>query len=193
MDHGILGGYILFDRLKKNYYRAREEYFYSSIKQCVNSFKLEKDKFNYKGLEWREEHLDHFAIIADSIIAHNIWFSNRRKLYYKYQLEPLITSKINKIRLYENPLYFFLGLLDTIEPTKRFNNEPDKVLEAINITCVDNSVIIEILNDYLLKSSSYKGKSNYETWINGIIDLENWLDVIVTINKDQKAIIIKVK
>ena len=84
IDHGIIGGFIQFDKLIKNF---KEQYDSAS---CFN--KIVDGAFytdhNKRTLVWRKEHLWHFAFVADAILAHNIWFvdSSNDKSAQKYQV-----------------------------------------------------------------------------------------------------------
>ena len=175
VDHGILGGFIMYDRLKKNYDIAWREFLNNEDNSINNCYEF----FVYKERNWRIEHLDHFAIIADSIIAHNIWFSDDEKLYKHYGLNPLIKSNKNRIKLECRPLLFFLGMLDTIEPVKFFTEEskdkikPVEVLENISIDLEGNNIInIEINNDFACECMR-------EKWFEKIKSMKDWLNVSV--------------
>jgi hypothetical protein len=85
VDHGILGGYILYDKLIKNYNKAWKRYMRTNPTALY-------ENFEFNNLSWKREHQDHFALISDAIIAHNIWFSSDESLYRKYGLESLIIS-----------------------------------------------------------------------------------------------------
>lgn len=169
VDHGILGGYLLFDRLKKNYNAA-----YRNLK-IQNPLANKYEEFEFEYLTWRIEHLDLFAIIADSIIAHNIWFSHDDKLYCHYGLDPLIISKTNKISLYDRPLLFFLSLLDTIEPVKCLTRKnwltPVEALKSVDIQIKNKrKIVIKGCNNNYL----------YNEWFNDIKKAEDWLDLSVS-------------
>jgi len=64
LDHGIIAGYLLYDKLQKNYNSSWE-----------NVKNEQYEDFYYNQLRWRIEHLSHFAYVANAIIAHNIWHS----------------------------------------------------------------------------------------------------------------------
>lgn len=127
IDHGIVGGYIQFDKLIKNF---KEQY-----ENASNFNKIVDGAFytdhNERTLVWRKEQLWHFAFVADAILAHNIWYVDSSddelaRKYRKYGLDSLIVCKDegsidNRITLEKSPLLFFLAIVDTIEPTKYFN------------------------------------------------------------------------
>jgi len=166
IDHGIIGGYLLYDRLVKNYNNA--------FKEALKSKKATTyESFEYQNLSWRIEHLSHFAIIADAIIAHNIWRSSgskeTKKLYRDYGLDSLIGNK-EKLKKENNPLVFFLGLFDTIEPIKFFG-QPD-ILKEISISNDDKIIIINFLSEIERK----------DAWVNKIKTLSEWLNVNVDVD-----------
>lgn len=65
IDHGIVGGLMLYDRLRKNYESAKQK------PDLVGT----ESGFYYNGLFFSEEHFKYYAEAADAIIAHNIWKS----------------------------------------------------------------------------------------------------------------------
>ena len=171
IDHGIIGGYLLYDRLVKNYDKNWAEYkkeHPDAPDACYNDF-IHGGEYN--NLRWRKAHMDHFAVIADAIIAHNIWHSKNatenKNLYRQYGLDPLIHGKAKKTNIKEAPLLFFLGLLDTLEPVKRFDNPVD-CLNHIDIWGQDTFIYITVPAKYA-----------NTTWFNGLSDIENWLAVHV--------------
>jgi len=164
IDHGIIAGYLLYDRLVKNYNSAWKDH----LKRHPNS---NYSKFVHNGLSCRIGHIAHFAIIADAIIAHNIWYSDSETetLYTQYGLDPLINRA--KININNNPLVFFLGLLDTIEPIKRLESDRKitHCLKSIDMQITNNDRLkIKILDD-----------DKYLNWLRQIEEnkMSTWLDV----------------
>lgn len=166
VDHGILGGFLIFDRLIKNYNSAWK-------REVKTRPEVKYDYFKSADLSWKREHQDHFVMIADSIIAHNIWFNKDKDLYKSYGLDSLIISPSNKIRIQERPLLFFLSLLDTIDPTKRFPEKDAKmVLELFDIKYYQerNELTIILKSDSNIDCVDYFYK---------IKKAEDWLDINV--------------
>ena len=160
-EHGIIGGYLLFDRFVKNFYKHTKNHNFD-----------EEPYFGKDGLNWRREHLDHAAYISDAIICHNIWLSNNKKLYEAYGLSPLIEEYKNILSFVDYPLQFVLCLLDTIEPTKRFEELPPKV--------VLESIKIEIIKPTSIKiywEAELQEEKNFLRWRDGIINLKDWMKV----------------
>ena len=172
VDHGILGGFLLFDRLRKNYDDA-----WSDFQKYNRSDARSYNEFWWDGLHWKRCHLDLFAIIADSVIGHNIWVDPDVRLYKHYGLDPLITPGNHKISCSESPLLFFLSLLDTIEPVKCLERDDhDRLHPSIALKSVDiqlnstNEITIRILKDI----------TNLKLWFDNIKKMEDWLEVKVS-------------
>lgn len=185
IDHGIIAGFVLYDRLIKNYNDNWETYL-SENRNTASS----KENFDYNHLKWRKEHLSHFAIVADAIIAHNIWLSgtddDKIKLYKQFGLDPLISHPDNsgRLTLESNPLIFFLDLLDTIEPVKYFTkHSPKKVLESVEISKQDNRFVIHVPRNL----------PEYNGWHDKVMSVKDWLDVATSTNKnDENALEISI-
>ena len=184
IDHGILAGYLLYDRLISNYNETWKKYRRNSTFDDYNNF-------YYNGLCWRIEHQSLFAIVADAIIAHNIWHSDDKVLFQSYGLDSLVKSNkfsFEKNMSFEkNTLAFILGLLDTIEPTKFFDKEsPMKVLKSINLEC-DNVYRIRRIKISLLDKLAAQND-----WLEKLESMENWLNVKVdTVDLNTRLITIK--
>lgn len=164
IDHGIIGGYLLFDRLRKNYD--------SKFKEKHN---VQYDNFNTDNYHWEIKHHDYYAIAAHVIIEHNMWFAynNEKKQYEKYGLSELIIQNDEKdrINILDNSLLFYFGLLDSIEPTKVFiNNDANDILKKISIE-LNNECLSINFDKELIK------KPEFERYINNIYDTKKWLNV----------------
>lgn len=171
LDHGIVAGYLMFDKLVKNF-----------------NEKVHKNGEGYtdvtliNGLNYRLAHLDHFAHIADAIICHNLWMSYddvNNKKYKEYGLMPLIVTNNpdNRLSLPKNSLQFMLCLLDTIEPVKRFTSEvmsAQEVLENISITTTNNPQGIVIAWTEKLRT-----QEKFYKWLGDIQELPKWMNITV--------------
>ena len=190
IDHGIIGGFIQFDKLIKNF---KEQYDSASYNDEIEDGVF-YSTHNDKTLVWRIQHLWHFAFVADAILAHNIWFVDLgdEKLvenYRKYGLSSLIVCKSedridNRITLEKSPLLFFLAIIDTIEPTKYFNTlNPKFVLQKISIIYIQEEKTIEITAD--------KKIFNIELWYRKKIkDLKTWINIKDTVLDNNKIKIV---
>lgn len=116
-DHGIYAGILAFDVLVKN--RIDK-----------------KNQTDVDSLYWADN-LDHFyAIAAATIATHNIWLPGDKEAMDKYRqagLEQLIGR--SPVTFREGPLFYFLGLIDTIDPVKAYVDTPVlEILKNIHIS-----------------------------------------------------------
>lgn len=186
-DHGIIGGYLLFDRFYKNFMdkTSKEDWESSSVKKI-------------KGLQWRKEHIDHSAYIADAIVCHNIWLcydEAKSEIYKKYNLDELIVNDSNDIKLdiRKYPLQFVLCLLDTIEPVKRFGIfDPEKILSNIDIKFLEDGLEIEWTEEFEREEKTEaKEQSQFTKWINGVQELDKWMKVHIISDDENRKIAIR--
>lgn len=172
IDHGIIGGYLLFDRLKKNF-----------ITITSGEKGKEREVVTTVGdqlIKWNIEHPDHFVYVADAIICHNLWTCNYGEdstEYEQYGLDPLIIkSKCDKVSIEKYPLQFMLRLLDSLEPTKRFESMKVKdVLQSVFISKDDDNMGMTIGWKPLLLY-----QEGFNRWYNTIIGLSNWMNVSIS-------------
>lgn len=169
-DHGIVGGYYLFDRLFKNFTDKTSTHNWKTAPVCLRH-----------GLMWRLEHLDHFAYISDAIICHNLWTAKKGEdlKYIAFGLSPLIVKgREGKLKFNQYPLQFLLCLLDSIEPVKRFGALSSKeVLQKISIQLRPMDV-----DKYIFRISwdrSLEDQKEFDDWKKNIIDIGNWMDVTI--------------
>lgn len=180
LEHGIIGGYYLFNRLFKNFVTETSNHNWENNQVLVKH-----------GLNWRLEHLDHFAYISDAIICHNLWTikdsDNKGRLkYLAFGLSPLIVKgSEGKLKFNEYPLQFLLCLLDSVEPVKKFGElSANEVLQIISIQSLSidsDKYIIQISWDISLEE-----QKEFKDWEKNINDIGNWMDV--TITKTRRAI-----
>jgi hypothetical protein len=152
IDHGIIAGLFLYDRLIKNRQLRAER----SDDKFYWGAKLDKD----------------YELVAATIACHNIWLSNNgenSKVYRNYGLNTLIDH--NKIILEDSPLLFMLGLVDTIDPVKLFN--------AQNPKTVLNNILIGFQNNLIKISSIEKSWLDFSKLKKKCFGLMNWLDIDV--------------
>lgn len=164
-EHGILAGYLFFDRFVKNFLKNWD------AKDCCPKVS--------NGLTWDTGQISHAAYVADAIICHNLWMSNNAELYRAYGLSPLLYTEHseNKLSIKNYPLQFMLCLLDTIEPIKRFaknpydgNMEPKDVLSHVYLEFWDNVMTVRWDKDI-------KEQNRFPNWKESLEKLENWMEV----------------
>ncbi|MFK8281587.1 hypothetical protein [Capnocytophaga cynodegmi] len=140
-DHGITAAYLMYNSLCK-VRKIAEEY-------------PDKTQGN---LFWGKELENIYNFCAWNILAHNIWFCSEEdkdtaEKYKKYKLDELILSDKNryKIELKKYPFFFFLCLVDTIEPYKRVQNYKELKKIKLSILKDGNINIISYVDKYDLK------------------------------------------
>jgi len=162
LDHGIVAGYYLYDKLVKN-----------------RKYRL---KQNNNELFWQSNLDDQYAEVAALIASHNIWFANSEteESYRTFQINELIGH--SRINYHDFPMFFLLGLVDSIDPIKTFIDNSN------NVQIIDNLKI-----DFSKTSMSFGtkslGLSEFEKLKKKCEDLELWLDVNVKVERNLITII----
>lgn len=174
-DHGILGGYMLFDNLVKNY---------------VNKMASEPNKTEFIVDDRRcsIEQISLFAYMADCIASHNIFFPNQsyEGIYSEYGLNELI--KYHKpVKFDSNPLLFLLYLVDSIDPIKYFEQKTilkyDEILKSIDIDFpICNTIKLSISNLFGIRNEII------EEYIMRIKRLSDWLGIGTNADYAKKSI-----
>lgn len=163
VDHGILGGLLLYDRL-------------------VKIRKLKKSQ-NKENLFWGIKLVNQYKLAANAISIHNIWVQSK-EICKEFNLNEL--ENFAPVKFKDFPLFYILGIVDTIEPLKLFNrngNFDDKyVLENIKYEFSSNSMEISVNENSNLEFDKYIKQVKY---------LEGWLDIEVII--EDKLIALKFK
>lgn len=163
IDHGIVAGIYLYDKLVKNrHYKKR---------------KAKNDDDLYWG-----KHLDsEYALAGATIAIHNIWLPDNKsiKFYKQFELDCLINRA--PISLNEAPLLFLLGLVDTIDPIKLYdeNNTEVEIMNGILIECFESEIRLSVSVDSKLNFNDLKNRCN---------TLKPWLQVQVLSNDSQVCI-----
>lgn len=167
-EHGILAGYLFFDRFVKNFLKCWNPNNGHTKVSC--------------GLVWHPWQISHAAYVADSIICHNIWMGGERdtELYQAYGLSPLLYTEHseNKLSIKNCPLQFMLCLLDTIEPLKRFAKkpydgdvEPKEVLSHVYLEFGDYSVAVR-WDEQIERNGEI-----FHKWCDALKGLQSWMEV----------------
>ena len=184
-NHGIIGGYLLFDRLLKGYASA---YMHSHPNQTEDYPDI-KD-FSWRGKAFSIEQIPLFAHIADCIIAHNIWKADAaaEAKYRECGLGKLVGDNFKKIRFQENPLLFILSVVDTIEPYKIYGLPSAMGRDALRIW---KSIDLSFQNNILTVASRYKCRP-IEKMYQKAKGLKSWVDITdVIVGNDGKSLSIK--
>lgn len=174
-EHGIIAGYMFFDRFVKNFLKhARNGFDYNGNVKCC-------------GLNWNIGHLTYAAYVADAIICHNIWLGGKAEedTYKQYGLTPLLYTEHpeSKLSIEEYPLQFMLCLLDTIEPTKRFMDSlsPHEILNKIRMEYGGGRLSIS-WDDVIAQ------QREFSKWRNGIVNMKDWMCVDVKTGENSVTI-----
>ena len=137
VDHGIVGGYLFYDRMIKNYMLA----YLASNAETGSTQNL--SDFHYRNRHFCKEQLNIFSYISDCILSHNIFKQppDMRALYEEYQLIDLLEENFKTITFESNPLLYILAVSDTLEPIKAYqqhnaNLSAQVVADAIDIEYV---------------------------------------------------------
>lgn len=178
IDHGIVGGLLLYDRLIKNY-----DMTYDKKKRTEPD--ATKENFIHNNLLYSICQHDYFKKVSLAIINHNIWFcseenNNCLKLYKKNKLGELIIGKNQKGKKHswsDDKFLFLLILADTIEPIKFFRGQnPVNILESIQISLEKEIIIIRVKDNII----------DHSAWFDKIKDLMTWVNIIVTQSKEKE-------
>jgi hypothetical protein len=186
INHGIVGGIMLYDKLLKNFYDNREKAKEEAREKGLN---IDDNDFEYNNLHWSINHKEFYKLASDSIILHNIWYAYTEKdkeLYKSKGLDKLIiNNKDDKRSCSSNAFFFLLLLADTIEPIKAFPNISHKcLLTKIDIETIgDNKIIITVSDNCL----------NYQGWFDKIKDLKNWLKLSIPQQTETNKLVIEIK
>lgn len=170
IDHGILAGIYMYDRLIK--IRRQKE----------SEGKAENDN----GLNWHESLESLYATAAGAIACHNMWttkkHSEEHSDYIKFELDALVRPTFKKIKCGDNPLLFLFGLVDTIDPIKYFMRkgfDSENILNKLDIECSDDSITIinKDIQEETFKQYRNDNERNFEGWLDltvGMIEGERF-------------------
>lgn len=169
-NHGIIGGYLLFDRLLKGYVSA---YLHSHPGRGESYPGIEN--FTWHAKSFSIEQIPLFSHVADCIISHNIWKadSEEEAKYQEYGLSKLVGGNFQKIKFQENPLLFILAVIDTIEPYKIYG---DASLMGEDAPRIWKSIDLSFQNNVLTISSRYKCRP-IEKMYHKAKSLMSWVDI----------------
>lgn len=139
VDHGIVGGYLFYDRMIKNYMLA----YISSLEEEYQNAKL--SDFYYRDRHFCKEQLTIFSYISDCILSHNIFKQapDKRNLYEEYQLYALFEENFKIVTYETNPVLYILAVADTLDPIKIYQKNStlsaQEIAESIDIEYIPGS------------------------------------------------------
>lgn len=169
-NHGIVGGYLFFDRMFKNYLTS-----YTNYCSEPREVRLPLDDFMWRDKHFSIDQIPLFAYLADCIIAHNIWKadSDHEGIYLQYGLSKLVDSQFRKIFFYSNPLLFFLAITDTLDPYKTYGLVSESAEDALSIwRSIDYT-----FNGGTLTITSYDERYLIKRLFEKAKGLESWTEV----------------
>ncbi len=161
IDHGIMGGLLLYDKLRRQFELSWKKR--TSITDCRQNFYIE-DECNDRTLHLSNYHYASYAKAADAIMVHNVWASTFNNYIDQYDTQNQLKKHTDKDRITkENPLCFILAIADTLEPIKRKLS-----LDDIRIESISDGLGIKVEVD--------------ETHNYNLADLKSWVAVTVSIS-----------
>ncbi len=133
VDHGIIGGFLFYDRMIKNYML--------SYLDSNNEMGLTQDlsDFHYRNRHFCKEQLTIFSYISDCILSHNIFkqSTGARELYEEYLLIDLFEENFKTITFESNPLLYILATSDTLEPIKAYQQRNTNLTAQVIVNAID--------------------------------------------------------
>ncbi|WMJ24339.1 hypothetical protein RBG61_06640 [Paludicola sp. MB14-C6] len=154
IDHGIIGGLLLYDKLRRQFEISWKRRTWTT--DCRESF-LIKDECSDRTLHLSNKHYDAYAKAADAIMVHNVWNTSFNEYVDRYDTQNQIKKHTCEGRISkENILCFILAIADTLEPLKRQISLNDICFESIT-----NGFRIELEVD----DTDHYDLTDLETWV----------------------------
>lgn len=164
IDHGILAGMYLYDKLVK--------------------IRIDKENKGCKDFNWDKGIEKIYALAASAIAVHNIWLPSAKDkaLYKHFGLNQLIDFE--PIKMHNSPLLYLFGIVDTIDPIKSFTKKhsDDYILDNLMIEFTSKTLYIENRKGSKLDFNEINKKSD---------NLLGWLNVSLT--KKADSLLIRMK
>lgn len=158
LDHGIIGGLLLYDRLRLQFEKAWEKARIDKEKSFTrDGFFGENNRLFYS-----ENHFSAYAKAADAIISHNIWHTTLRE--YLEKSGKMDVNNLKKINI-DNTICFLLSLADTLEPIKKYGI---KGLEKFRIEQLEDEEGCRIQMDteiYSCYEKDFFSNNSLSSWI----------------------------
>lgn len=174
-EHGIAGGYVLFDDLIS----------YSTKKDVKSRKEIKKAM----GVRCNDVNNDSFyQNVCYRIMEHNIWKIKYKDSFFdsfnKTMLKDIVNNNFIKISNNE-PLLFLLSLVDTIEFVKRMSTTSlDNLTSQSRPTTLSKKILIDVgQNEIILDINAVKNIVGFDKWKNGIVGIDDWVKVNVNYNE----------
>lgn len=127
IDHGLLGGVLLYDKLVK----------IRRIKKVENT----------DNLFWGSKLEKQYQLAAEAISLHNIWLQEEKECE-EYDLHDIHKESFKAIKCENFPLFYLLGCVDTLEPLKAYSK--NKEIDAVSIKAILDNILIEFGENYII-------------------------------------------
>ena len=165
VDHGILGGILLYDRLVK--------------------IRREKKQHNEDNLFWGENLEHQYLLAANAISLHNIYLPEKGKeqVYEEYQLQKLLHFK--KVKFKDFPLFYLLGVIDTIEPLKTYRDC------GFTDAYIFENLYFEFRPAGVVVSYNKKSKLDFNMLVAKTKNFKGWLNIKVIVTASSFELIFK--
>lgn len=162
IDHGIAGGLLLYNGLRKQFELARGD-------------NKNKTDFKVRNLNYSISHFEDYGKIADAIIAHNIWMDTLRNYLQNYP--EMVEESIPKMVTFDNEICYMLCIADTIEPLKRGKHLTDIMYDF----STQGQFIIR--TDRTVYNDVYRNILDLSTWVDVEVNVSCGDIVEITISK----------
>lgn len=147
VDHGILAGILLYDKLCK--------------------IRKAKEAKNDDGLFWGKELKKYYKIAANAISIHNIWVNqtSAKKKYEEYSINEL--NSLPPISFNDFPLFYILAVVDTIEPIKAYSEKlsNEEILNNLNFGFHENGFEVYSSSDKLDINLLHNKCNGFKGWL----------------------------
>lgn len=165
VDHGLLGGILLYDRL----YKIRKH----------------KKKINEETLFWDRSLIYQYKMAANAISLHNMYMPVKESedIYRQYGLQNLIG--LTPLKFKDFPLFYLLAIIDTIEPLKAFVNS------GFNDAYILNNLEIKFTSQSVTISNKTDSELVFSTLADKLRNFDNWLDIDYSISETCFTIIFR--
>lgn len=166
-NHGVIGGYLLFDRFLKIYASAYRHRFLEHDERYTHI-----EAFDWGGRNFCIEQIPILAHIADCIISHNVWKADAsaEAEYLECGLGALVGERFKKISFQDNPLLFILAIVDTIEPYKLYGSQASEqnaiqIWKSFDISFADNAITVSARYKCRPITKIYERAQGLKSWV----------------------------
>lgn len=190
-DHGIIGGYLLFQQL----YASEQKNIPPSKRNSLQWEIYQSDEAD-ASLNRHPERIPIYQDICYRIMEHNIW----KDYCDEPDFEEICGDNFKKIDISE-PLLYLLSLVDTIEMTKKFCRYTDEGSEKehfVHPKTLGRKVIMKVLPDEI--EIDYRGLRKFisenrysdgiASWESSVQGLDEWVDIHNDQVDDRKDVIV---